>query len=156
MAPVYMDHEEIAGKLLMHIRWCNCKDLWYLIPFIVYYYRPQTKFVKVMFLQVCVCPQGWGHVWQGRGVHGGGHAWWGCVCDRGACLAGETATAAGGTYPNGMHNCELWNFNMNQCRLSLTLRGAVYKYNFSLRWHCKRESESLAIVNEPLLSILIC
>ena len=54
------------------------------------YYRSQMKFVKVMLLQVCVCPQGehawqwgvaggvwWGgHVWRGGGVRGGGwHAW---------------------------------------------------------------------------------
>ena len=38
------------------------------------YYRPQTKFAKVMFLQVSVCPQ--------EGV-GGGHAWWG------TCMAGR-------------------------------------------------------------------
>ena len=56
-------------------------------------YRPQTKFVKVMFLQVSVCPQG-GHAWllrgacvvalggmcgcSGGGMHGcsgGGHVW---------------------------------------------------------------------------------
>ena len=33
------------------------------------YYRLQTKFAKVMFLQVSVCPQGVG------GVHGRGRAW---------------------------------------------------------------------------------
>ena len=42
-------------------------------------YRPQTKFAKVMFLQVSVCPQG-GHAWLlagGRHVWllWGGHAW---------------------------------------------------------------------------------
>ena len=36
-------------------------------------YLPQTKFAKVMFLQVSVCPQGVWHVWQG-GMRGGGHA----------------------------------------------------------------------------------
>ena len=45
------------------------------------YYRPQTKFAKVMFLQVSVCPRGGGHAWQGTcvmwGVHGRGHAWQG-------------------------------------------------------------------------------
>ena len=51
------------------------------------YYRPQTKFAKVMFLQVPVCPHGGGacmvlfggHAWfYLGGVHGfirGGHAW---------------------------------------------------------------------------------
>ena len=51
------------------------------------YYRPQTKFAKVMFLQVSVCPH-WGEVCMvlfQRGMHGfirgpcvvlfGGHAW---------------------------------------------------------------------------------
>ena len=47
---------------------------------------------------------GWGHAWPGacvvggacmvRGMHGGG-----------ACMAGETATAVGGTHPTGMHSC---------------------------------------------------
>ena len=41
-------------------------------------YRPQTKFAKVMFLQVSICPQG------GRDVHG-----WGDVHGRGgASVAG--------------------------------------------------------------------
>ena len=31
----------------------------------------------------------------GRGVHG----------SRGACMAGQTATAAYGTHPTGMHSC---------------------------------------------------
>ena len=30
----------------------------------------------------------------------GGHAWW-----WGACTAGETAAAADGTHPTGMHSC---------------------------------------------------
>ena len=55
-----------------------------------YFYRPQTKFAKVMFLQVSVCPQG--------GVHGcsqGGHAW----LLRGACVVspgGACVVAPGG------------------------------------------------------------
>ena len=110
----------------------------------------QTKFAKVMFSQVSVCPQGrggmhgrggvvGGHAWEGRawqvGMHGRGvHGRGACVAGGGgACMAGEMATAVESTYPTGMHSCELWNFNRNQCRLSLTLRGAVYKYNFSLR-----------------------
>ena len=35
-----------------------------------YYYRPQTKFAKVMFLQVSVCPQGVGGWLLPGGVHG--------------------------------------------------------------------------------------
>ena len=57
-------------------------------------YCPQRKFPKVMFSKVSVCLHGRG------GVHGkGGHAWWG------ACVAGETAIAEGGTHPTGMHSC---------------------------------------------------
>ena len=53
-------------------------------------YRPQTKFVKVMFLHLFVSHSvhrgdmyGGGHVWQGC-VHGRGHAWW---AGGGACVA---------------------------------------------------------------------
>ena len=78
-------------------------------------YRPQTKFAKVMFLQVSVCPQwggrhchacppchahppadttamAWGRTWQGAcmagGVFGGMHGR-GCAWQRGACMAGR-------------------------------------------------------------------
>ena len=38
-------------------------------------------------------------VWHG-GMHGsGGYAW------QGACVTGDTATAADGTHPTGMHSC---------------------------------------------------
>ena len=50
-------------------------------------YRPQTKFAKIMFLQVSVCPQGRG------GVHG-----------RGACMAGG-CLAGGGGGVHGMGAC---------------------------------------------------
>ena len=61
-----------------------------------------------------------GHAWQGAcmvgGMHGGGcvaggHAWQEacmtggvCMTGEGACVAGEMATAAGGTHPTGMHS----------------------------------------------------
>ena len=38
------------------------------------------------------------------GVRGGG-AWQGGYVFPGACMAGETATAADGTHPTGMHSC---------------------------------------------------
>ena len=60
---------------------------------LLHFYRPQTKFAKVMFSQVCPSVRG--------GVHGRLCAWPG----GGACMAGETATAAGGTRPTGMHSC---------------------------------------------------
>ena len=58
------------------------------------FYRPQTKFAKVMFLQVSVCPQG-GCVWLLPGGHAwllpGGHVW----------LLGGVHGCSGG----GMHSC---------------------------------------------------
>ena len=47
-------------------------------------YHPQTKFVKVMFLQVSVCPQGEGHAWLPGGMHG----YWrvACVVAGGVCM----------------------------------------------------------------------
>ena len=47
--------------------------------------------------------RGGGHAWQGACVAGG------CVHGRGACMAGEMATAADGAHPTGMHSC-LWYF----------------------------------------------
>ena len=55
----------------------------------IYHYRPQTKFAKVLFLQVSVCP--WGAcVVAGGGVHGKeGYAWWrGHAWQRGVCGKG--------------------------------------------------------------------
>ena len=42
------------------------------------------------------------HVWQRGGMCGKG---WACMV--GACVAGETATAADGTHPTGMHSLRL-------------------------------------------------
>ena len=63
------------------------------------FYRPQTKFAKVMFLHVSVIlSTGWGgHAWWGGacmargvcmvgGMHGRGHAWQGACVAGGACL----------------------------------------------------------------------
>ena len=38
-------------------------------------------------------------------MHARGHVWKGGMCGRGACLAGESATAADGTHHTGMHSC---------------------------------------------------
>ena len=51
------------------------------------------------------CVAGWGTCMaKGDGGTGaaGGHAWLG---GGGLCVAAETATAAGGTQPTGMHSC---------------------------------------------------
>ena len=45
-----------------------------------------------------------------EGMCGGGCAW------RGACEAGETATAADGRHPTGMHSCLLKTFR--KCTLA--------------------------------------
>ena len=61
-----------------------------------YIYRPQTKFAKVMFLQVSVCPHGGGACVV---LFGGGHAWfylaWG-VCVRGFIRGGMRGFIQGG------------------------------------------------------------
>ena len=46
---------------------------------------------------------GRGCAWQGACVAGGVHDWG--ICGRGACMAGETTTAADDTHPTGMHSC---------------------------------------------------
>ena len=72
------------------------------------YYRPQTKFAKVMFSQVPVCPLG-GDLCPG-GVDRGG------LCpNEGSLSKGEALfrggvsvpvrLRAGGTHPTGMHSC---------------------------------------------------
>ena len=72
-------------------------------------YRPQTKFAKVMFLQVSVCPWGGvggcsgGHVW----LLLGGHAWllWGGMH---GCSGGHAWLLLGGVHGcsrGGMRGC---------------------------------------------------
>ena len=67
----------------------------------VNFYRPLTKFAKVMFLQVSVCPQGGGVHGGGRVCVAGGHAWQGCVHGRGCAWQG--ACTAGGRAWQDMH-----------------------------------------------------
>ena len=74
----------------------------------VYYYRPQTKFAKVMFLQASVCPWGGGwHVWLLGGMCGRGLCMVGgaCMVRGGACVAGG-ACMAGGMCGQGA--CMVW------------------------------------------------
>ena len=54
-----------------------------------------------------VCMAGCMH---GRGHASWGHAWWGCMAGDmhgrwRVCIPRETATAADGTHPTGMHSC---------------------------------------------------
>ena len=66
------------------------------------YYRPQTKFAKVMFLQVSVCPRrGACVVGGGACVVGGGHVWLvggmcGCRGDAWLLTGGACVVARGG------------------------------------------------------------
>ena len=76
----------------------------------LYFYRPQTKFAKVMFLQASVCP-------QGGGVRG--CSWGGCVVAPGGvrgCSRGDAWLLRGDAWllwgreacmvaPGGMHGC---------------------------------------------------
>ena len=61
------------------------------ITFFFNYYRPQTKFAKVMFLHLSVILStgGWGRAWQV------GRAWQGGVCGGGVCMAGEVCVVWG-------------------------------------------------------------
>ena len=83
------------------------------------FYRPQTKFAKVMFLQASVCPQG-GGVRGGvcmvaRGACGcwgvcvvaGGHVWFlgGCAWLPGVCMAAPLGGACVVGRGGGMHGC---------------------------------------------------
>ena len=83
------------------------------------FYRPQTKFAKVIFLQVSVCPRGGGGMRGCRGaVHGcvaGGGAFdcllgvgvGACVVAGGVRGCGGTCMGAGGCawVPGGVHGC---------------------------------------------------
>ena len=68
----------------------------------VYFYRPQTKFSKVIFLHVSVCPQG---ASMAGGVHGRRACMVGGKCGRGqgACMTWEVWGAAwqGGAWQGG-------------------------------------------------------
>ena len=73
------------------------KLTWEVLLFYLCNYRPQTKFAKVMFLQVSVCPQ-WGGV---RGC-GGGRVWLGgCAWLLGACMVVGGVPGCRG----GVHGC---------------------------------------------------
>ena len=74
---------------------------------------------------------GGGHAWCGGSMcGGGGYAWQGgSVCGREACMAGgacmarETATAADGTHPTGMHSCQkCFPYSRRNCTKSCSQR----------------------------------
>ena len=75
-----------------------------------------------MFSYASVCAQGGVH---GEGVvcgEGGGHAWQ----KGGACVAGETVTAADVTYPPGMHSCPIITSNqLNFYRIPIFVKQTI-------------------------------
>ena len=58
------------------------------------YYRPQTKFAKVMFSQVSVCPQGEGSGPLHAGIHPGADTPWGDTTPPGQTPPGQTLPQA--------------------------------------------------------------
>ena len=74
------------------------------------YYRPQTKFAKVMFSQVSVCPKGTSQHALGRGCLPRG-------CLPGGCLPGECLLGARGRHPpetKGRHPREILRDTVNK------------------------------------------
>ena len=65
-------------------------------------YRPQTKFAKVMFLHVCVCPLGPGN-WAGT-LPRDRYTPLAGTPSSGGVHAGRYGTQAGGMNPTGMHS----------------------------------------------------
>ena len=76
--------EKLAGRPTQ--AWCR-RETW-LPGSGVSYYRPQTKFAKVMFLHASVCPRG-GCAWRGGMLGGVRGSWGACMAGRGACVAGS-------------------------------------------------------------------
>ena len=85
---------------------------------------------------------GSGHTWSGAcvagGVHGRGLAWqWSYMVGRHAwqaeaCVEGETATAAGGTHPTGMHSCLRNYFSLSKRVFKETYKVAMDSNNYSV------------------------
>ena len=76
---------------------------------VLYFYRPQRSWGKVIFSEACVKNSVYregGHAWQGV-VHGRGACMAGGACMVGACMAGghvwQGACIAGGVHGRGMY-----------------------------------------------------
>ena len=73
------DKKAKIGRIAMACRptdnnvYCNSNDG--VMDGVIYFFRPQVKFAKVMLLHVSVCPQwgGRGACVAGGGMYGGGH-----------------------------------------------------------------------------------
>ena len=88
--------DKIFPRFLQIIDMLNMDSVHNTYKFIFNYYRPKTKFAKVMFSQVSVCPQG-GVRGTGGGMHGRGCGVW-----QGACMVG-VCMAEGHVWRGGMH-----------------------------------------------------
>ena len=83
-----------------------------------YFYRPQTKFAKVMFLHVSVCPRVGGV--PGQVPPGQVHPPWAGTSPRAGtlfppqCMLGY-GQQAGGTHPTGMYSCSVSIFSGSEC-----------------------------------------
>ena len=114
-----------------------------------FHYRPQTKFAKVMFSQVSVCPQGGGRVWQEGGMHGGGmrgrgacmaegmYGWGEGVCGRGACVV--WGCVAGGVHGRRDGHCSGWHASYRNVFL-FTYMDPLSLQLDTLPWSCYRIS----------------
>ena len=81
-----------------------------------YYYRPQRSCEVYVFTSVCLSTGG---AWSGG---------WYPSMHWGRPLPGETATAAGGTHPTGMHSCYYYYFD--HCSV-------LVKLDFNWSWNNK-------------------
>ena len=87
------------------------------------YYRPQTKFAKVMFSQVSVCPSG-----VSAPLHAGIHTHRADTpppqpdTPPARCMLGY-GQQAGGTHPTGMHSCTC---------LTNTFLGSCFSFQFNV------------------------
>ena len=93
----------------------------------------------------------WQGVMHGRGaVHGRvcvwqGCAWWGACTAGGmrgrrACVTGETAIAAGGTHPTGMHSCSVENQTNKKVAVFQNSKSGVY----ARLWERKQRGKSVS------------
>ena len=132
-----------------------------------HFYRPQTKFVKVMFLQVSVCPHGGGMVcmfFQGAcmvfsagacivfagGMHGffGVHVWF---FRRGACMAffsffrcigyNEIRSMSRRMHPTRMHSCCFYHLCQGMTYPISLICMSTHKASAS-RWHLDHQATS--------------
>ena len=80
--------------------YCTHHPMIHILPFNHFYFRPQTKFAKVMFSQVSVClSTGEGHAWLGGGLYGKGQ----CAWPRGMHVWGAGVMGRGHVWPGGAH-----------------------------------------------------